>query len=52
MKITYYRDADAIYIRILEGEFQRRVLRLSDEVALDMALGERLVGAEVLGASK
>lgn len=52
MKITYDRDADALYIRLLDGEHECRVVRLSDDVALDFAAGERLVGIEVLGASQ
>jgi len=52
MKITYDKEADALYIRLLEGEHQCRAVRVSDDVALDFASGERLVGIEVLGASR
>ena len=52
MKITYDKEADALYIRLLEGEHQCRVVRLTDDVALDFAAGEQLVGLEVLGASQ
>ena len=52
MRITYDRDADAMYIRLLDGEFECRVVRLSDDILLDFASGERLVGIEVLGASR
>lgn len=52
MKITYDRDADALYIRLLEGDFECRVVRLTDDVALDFTAGERLVGIEVLGARR
>jgi uncharacterized protein YuzE len=52
MKITYDREADALYIRLLEGDYQCRVVRLSEDIALDFAAGERLVGIEVLGASR
>ena len=52
MKITYDKDADALYIRLLEGPFECRVVRLTDDIALDFASGERLVGIEVLGASR
>jgi len=51
MDITYDREADALYIRLLPGEHQCRVVRLTDDIALDFASGERLVGIEVLGAS-
>jgi uncharacterized protein YuzE len=40
------------YIRLLEGEFECRVVRLTDEIALDFAAGEKLVGIEVLDASR
>jgi len=52
MRITYDKEADALYIRLLEGEHQCRAVRVSDAVALDFASGERLVGIEVLGASR
>jgi len=52
VKITYDKEADALYIRLLEGQYQCRVVRLTDDIALDFAVGEKLVGIEVLGASR
>jgi uncharacterized protein YuzE len=52
MKITYDKEVDALYIRLLEGDYQCRVVRLTDDVALDFAAGEQIVGIEVLGASR
>ena len=52
MKITYDKEADALYIRMLDGQYQCRVVRLTDDIALDFAAGEKLVGIEVLGASR
>jgi uncharacterized protein YuzE len=52
MRITYDKEVDALYIRLLEGDYQCRVVRLTDDVALDFAAGEQLVGIEVLGASR
>jgi len=52
MRISYDREADAMYIRLLDGDFQCRAVRLSEDIALDFASGERLVGIEVLGASR
>jgi uncharacterized protein YuzE len=52
MKITYEKEADALYIRLLDGQFQCRVVRLTDDIALDFAAGEKLVAIEVLGASR
>ena len=50
MKVTYDKEADALYIRLLEGEYECRAVRLTDDIALDFAAGEKLVGIEVLGA--
>ena len=52
MKLSYDKEVDALYIRLLDGDFQCRVVRLTDDIALDFAAGERLVGIEVLGASR
>jgi uncharacterized protein YuzE len=52
VRITYDREADALYIQLLPGEHECRVERLTDDVALDFAAGETLVGIEVLGASR
>lgn len=52
MKIKYDKDADALYIRLLEGDHECRVVRLTSDIALDFAQGEKLVGIEVLGASR
>lgn len=52
MKITYDKEADAMYIRFLDGDYQCRVVRLTDDIAMDFAVGEKLVGIEVLGASR
>jgi uncharacterized protein YuzE len=52
MKISYDKEADALYIRLLEGEYECRVVRLNDDISLDFAAGEKLVGIEVLEASR
>lgn len=39
-------------IRLREGHFECRTVRVSDEIALDFADGELLVAIEVLGASE
>ena len=52
MKISYDKEADALYIELLEGDHQCRVVRLTDDIALDFAAGEKLVGIEILGASR
>ena len=50
MKISYDPEIDALYIRLLEGKHECRALRLSDEVALNIGEGEKLVGIEILDA--
>jgi uncharacterized protein YuzE len=50
MRISYDREVDALYIRLLEGDYQCRTLRLTDEISLNIGPGEELVGIEVLDA--
>ena len=52
MRISYDSEADALYIRFVEGAQQCRTLRLSDEVALNIGPKESLVGIEILDASE
>jgi uncharacterized protein YuzE len=50
MKISYDDEIDALYIRLLEGKHECRSVRLSEEVALNIGAGEKLVGIEILDA--
>jgi uncharacterized protein YuzE len=50
MKITYDKEANAMYIHLLEGEYRCRVVCLMDDIALDFAAGEQLIGIEVLAS--
>ena len=50
MKISYDPEVDALYIKLLEGTYECRTLRLNDEVALNIGPGEALVGIEILDA--
>jgi uncharacterized protein YuzE len=50
MKISYDKETDALYIRLVEGKHQCRTLRLTDEVALNIGENELLVGIEILDA--
>jgi uncharacterized protein YuzE len=50
MKISYDAEIDALYIRLLGGRQECRSVRLSDEVALNIGAGEKLVGIEILDA--
>jgi uncharacterized protein YuzE len=50
MRISYDAEADALYIRLLEGRQECRTVKLSDKVALNLGPGEKLVGIELLDA--
>ncbi len=52
MKISYDPEIDALYIRLIEGEHECRTVRLNEEIALNIGLGEKLVGIEVLDAKQ
>ena len=52
MRISYDAEIDALYIRLLEGRHECRSVRLSDEVALNIGPGEKLVGIEILDAKE
>jgi len=50
MKISYDPEIDALYIRLREGKHECRSVRLSEEVALNIGAGEKMVGIEILDA--
>lgn len=50
MKISYDPEIDALYIGLLEGKHECRSVRLSEEGALNIGVGEKLVGIEILDA--
>ena len=52
MKISYDPEADAVYIRLVEGKYEYRNLQLNENVILNIGPRELLVGIEVLDASK
>jgi uncharacterized protein YuzE len=52
MKISYDPEVDALYIRLIDGKHECRTLRLNDEVALNTGPEEKLVGIEILDASR
>lgn len=52
MRLTYDLEADALYIRLIEEEIECRVVRLTDQVAIDFGPREEVVGIEVLDASR
>ena len=52
MKISYDKETDALYIRLMDGPQECRTVRLSEEVALNIGAGEKLVGIEILDAKE
>jgi len=52
MKISYDPSVDALYIRFIEGPVRSHVIRLNDQIAVDIGPGEQVVGIEVLDASE
>jgi len=52
MKLKYDPEADALYIKLVEGDHEVRTINLTDEIALDFASGEVLVGIEILDAKE
>ena len=53
MKVTYDREAKALYIYILEGDFKRRTEELVEGlVFLDKDPLEFIAGIEILGVDK
>jgi len=52
MRISYDPEADALYIRLVEGEQECRTLRLNNEIALNIGPGETLLGVEILDAKR
>ena len=52
MRITYDPEVDALYIRLIEGQYECRTLRLNEEIALNIGPDELLVGIEILDAKQ
>lgn len=52
MKISYDPEIDALYIRLIEGKYECRTLRLNEDIALNIGPDEKLVGIEILDAKE
>jgi len=52
MKIIYDPSVDALTIRFIEERLECQVIRLNDQVSIDIGPGERIVAIEVLDASE
>ncbi len=50
MQITYDAKADALYIKLKEGEFQKN-REVEPGVVLDLGQNDELLGIEILDAS-
>jgi uncharacterized protein YuzE len=52
MRMIYDPSVDALTIRFVEERLECEVIRLNDQVAVDIGPGERIVAIEVLDASE
>lgn len=52
MRIIYDPTVDALTIRLVEEQVECEVIRLNDQVAVDIGPGERIVAIEVLDVSE
>jgi len=52
MKISYDKAVDALYIRLLDGEYQCRTVHLSDEMSINLGPKDELVGIKILDAKE
>ena len=50
MRISYDKEVDALYIKLIDGTHQVHTIRLNDDIALDFIEGEKLAGIEILDA--
>jgi uncharacterized protein YuzE len=52
MKITYNDKTDLLYIRLDDRKQDVLNRRIAEDIVLDMGEGDRIVGIEILDASK
>ena len=52
MKITYHEKHDLLYIRLDETPQQVTNRQVNEDVVLDLGADDRIVGIEILDASK
>ena len=52
MKIKYDPKVDALYIRFIDKPAECEVIRINEQVAINIGLGEKIVGIEILDASQ
>lgn len=51
MKITFDKDADAVYIEFNNGEFASN-RKIDDDTIIDLDKDENILGIEIINASK
>jgi len=51
MKITYDKEADAMYLQFQEGSFSHNK-EVDEGIILDIGKGNKILGIEILDASK
>jgi uncharacterized protein YuzE len=52
MKISYDPEVDAMYIRLIDGDYECRTMRLNEEISLSIGPNEMFVGIEILDAKE
>ena len=52
MKLSYDPSVDALYIRLIDAPAECEVIRINDQVALNIGPAEQVVGIEILDASQ
>jgi uncharacterized protein YuzE len=52
MKLRYDPSVDALYIRLIDAPAECEVIRINDQVALNIGPAEQVVGIEILDASQ
>ena len=52
MKITYDKKSDAMYIKLNDKAVYHKTRKVTDDVLIDYAKNGKVVGVEVLAASK
>lgn len=52
MQITYNPKSDLLYLRLDSRKQKVRNERVTDDIVLDIGEGDRIVGIEILDASK
>jgi len=52
MKLSYDPSVDVLYIRLIDEPAECEVIRINDQVAINIGPAERVVGIEILDASQ